>query len=95
MFTLSESASVILSELLEENRQSDGDVFRLERNGDQFGLIVDQQHDGDEVFHQNEKPVLVLNTDVAEHLAEVAMDFTETPEGQQLKLMPKADADTD
>lgn len=92
MFTLTANATSTLADLLEQNKQNDEDVFRLNRNGDQFGLSLDQQRDGDEVYHKDEKPVLVLGADVTEHLSEVAMDIADTPQGQQLTLVPAEEA---
>ena len=88
MFTVTDSASAMLAQLLQQAEGEDANVFRLGRSGEDFGLMLDQERDGDEVFHRDEQPVLVVEKDVHDQLAEAAMDVAETPEGPQLRLLP-------
>ena len=86
MLNVTDKAAESLQESLDTRRENDGDVLRLTRSGDQFGLVVSQPQGEDQVVQHDERTVLVLDPDVSEALDGLTLDAVETPDGVTLTI---------
>jgi Fe-S cluster assembly iron-binding protein IscA len=94
MVTVTSEARVILDNLrgdaiaeeptLQEAQPSP--ALRLVIQNSQAALALDQPRDGDQVIEHDGKPLLLVDPEIAQALADITIDVQETPEGGRLTL---------
>ena len=87
MLTITDKAAALIGEVLDAARENDADVFRLSRVGQDLGLAVDEEQDGDQVVQHEERRVLVIHPDLVLELDGITIDAVDTPDGQRLTLL--------
>jgi Fe-S cluster assembly iron-binding protein IscA len=87
MLTITDKAAALIGEVLDAARENDADVFRLSRVGQDLGLAVDEERDGDQVVQHEERRVLVIELDLALELDGITIDAIDAPDGQRLMLL--------
>ena len=87
MLTVTDKAAALIGEVLDGARENDADVFRLSRVGQDLGLAVDEEHEGDQVIQHEDHRVLVIHPELALELDGITIDAVDTPEGERLTLL--------
>lgn len=86
MLTVTEKALDALTTVLDVNETGPEDALRLTPSAGGFGLVVDEQHEGDQVVSQGERAVLLVEQRISDTLGGAVLDVVESPEGPQLTL---------
>jgi Fe-S cluster assembly iron-binding protein IscA len=85
----SERALEAMSGVLESRGAGEGEALRLAAGSEgQFGLVLDEQQEGDQVITRGERPVLYVDSEISSKLDGATLDVTDTPEGARLTLRP-------
>jgi len=92
MLIVTERALDALTTVLDVNVTEPEEALRLTPSAGGFGLIVDEQHEGDQVVTHGKRAVLLVEPRVSDTLGGVVLDVVESPEGPQLTLRPPEDA---
>lgn len=86
---ITETAAQELKKLKEQIQpERPGNVPRLVR-GDregQFRLVLDSPKEGDEPLYYADEPVLVVDAETSQALADITLDCKETPQGRALVM---------
>ncbi len=91
MFTVTDSAKEELQRTLERSSLAPGKVLRLTTPpawtgpGD-FGVVIDQSGDEEHLVEFQGLTVLVVDSDLAGHLAESVLDFVDSSDGPRFTL---------
>lgn len=88
MLKVTDSAAALIGEILEVNRVNEFDVFRLSRAGEDLGLAIDREREGDHVVPSGDRNVLVMEPEIAEAFGDTTLDAVDTEGGQELALLP-------
>ena len=83
MLNVTEHAASTLSETLQETATSETQVLRLAPAKEGLALVLDEEHEGDQVIMHKSRKVLVIEREVAESLSGSVIDAVETPEGRR------------
>jgi len=88
MVTVTEDAKVELGRVLASANVDDPTVgLRLIAGGrGQFGLVLDTEHEGDQVVEHEGSKVLLVGQDLTEPLEGVTIDCRQTDEGARLVI---------
>jgi len=87
MLNVSEGALKVIDETLRANNVEEGRALRLAQGpGGQFGLQVDAPAEDDQVVTAGDKPVLVVDRRIADHLDGALLDAVDSGEGVRLTL---------
>lgn len=87
MLKVTDKVAALIGDALEANRENESDVLRLSRTGQDLGLAVDEEREGDQVVRFEERSVLVIDTDLAQELDGLAIDAVGTSEGEWLTVV--------
>ena len=91
MVNVTKSAKVELNRILEARAPDPGKYLRLTvppvwtGEGD-FGIVIDDEGEGDQAVHFQDRKVLLVGVDVAEQLHYAVLDFKESPHGPRFTL---------
>ena len=87
MLIVSDRALVVMANALEAGQLPEEQVLRLAMGEDgEFGLVLDEARDGDEIISRNEKPVLYIDIETSTSLHGAKLDVTEGPSPVRLAL---------
>ncbi len=88
MVTVTESARGELNKILSAADVSDPEAsLRLALTAPgQFGLLTDKKREGDQVVEHEDSTVLLVGTELSEHLEGVTIDCQDSPEGPHLVM---------
>ncbi len=89
MLIVSDRALVVMANALEAGQLPEEQVLRLAMGEDgEFGLVLDEARDGDEIISRNEKPVLYIDLETSSSLHGAKLDVAEgmSPVRLALKL---------
>lgn len=86
MLIVTEKALDALTTVLDVNETGPEEALRLTPSAGGFGLVVDEQHEGDQVVSQGERAVLLVEQRISDTLGGAVLDVVESPEGPQLTL---------
>ncbi|HUF52815.1 MAG TPA: hypothetical protein VMR52_03455 [Dehalococcoidia bacterium] len=92
MLNVTEKALDALTTVLDTYETGPEEALRITPSAGGFSLIVDEQHEGDQVVSQGERAVLLVEQRVSDTLGGVVLDAVESPGGPQLTLRPPEDA---
>jgi hypothetical protein len=88
MLAVTESARAVLEQILANSEPALEQALRLTRNGeDEFGLALDEERAGDQVVTSGAKPVLLVETTLADELHGVMLDAMQMPDGPSLRMV--------
>ena len=91
MMTVTDKAKEELKRILEMRSLDPGKGLRLATpptwtgEGD-FGIVIDEEHDGDDAVVFQGLKVLLLDADMAERLPTAILDFKDSPDGPRFTL---------
>lgn len=91
MVTVTEIAKKELQRILQSRELDPGRFLRLttppvwEGDGD-FGIVIDEEGEGDQVVHSEGLTLLLVESSLAEQLAKAVLDFKESPAGSRFTL---------
>jgi hypothetical protein len=90
---VSDRALVVMANALEAGQLPEEQVLRLRMGEDgEFGLVLDEARDGDEIISRNERPVLHIDFDTATSLNGAKLDLAEGADPVRLALrLPEPD----
>jgi Fe-S cluster assembly iron-binding protein IscA len=90
---VSDRALVVMANALETGQLPEEQVLRLAMGEDgEFGLVLDEARDGDEIISRNEKPVLYIDLKTATSLNGAKLDLAEGSSPVRLSLrLPEPD----
>ncbi len=88
MINVTDKAAALIGKALDAERQNDSDVFRFSRENQDFGLNIDEEHEGDQVVQDGDRTVLVIESEISQELDGTIIDTVDTPEGERLTLLP-------
>ncbi|MCH8051888.1 MAG: hypothetical protein IIC86_07715 [Chloroflexi bacterium] len=93
MLIVSDRALVVMANALEAGQLPEEQVLRLAKGEDgEFGLVLDEAHDGDEIISRNEKPVLHIDMETSASLNGAKLDLAEGTSPVRLALrLPEPD----
>ncbi len=93
MLIVSDRALVVMANALEAGQLPEEQVLRLAMGEDgEFGLVLDEARDGDEIISRNEKPVLHIDLKTATSLNGAKLDLAEGSSPVRLSLrLPEPD----
>ncbi|MCH7616523.1 MAG: hypothetical protein J4N36_05725 [Chloroflexi bacterium] len=93
MLIVSDRALVMMANALETGQLPEEQVLRLAMGEDgEFGFVLDEARDGDEIISRNEKPVLYIDFDTATSLTGAKLDLAEGTSSARLALrLPEPD----
>src|SRR4051794_33919111 len=84
MVRITERATVALQDLLMANDAAPDVGVRLTPDGrDSLGMVIDEPHKGDEVIRNEQTPVLIVDTVVANHLTDMVIDYPTVEDDHQ------------
>jgi Fe-S cluster assembly iron-binding protein IscA len=91
MVTVTAGAMQELGKMLTEANVDDPEVgLRVVQNAPgEFSLMLDKEHEKDQVVDNEGAKVLFIGNDLSEALDGVTIDFKETPEGSRLVMSKK------
>jgi hypothetical protein len=90
---VTDRALVVMANALEAGQLPEEQVLRLKLGGDgEFGLVLDEARDGDEVISRNERPVLHIDLETSTSLNGAKLDLAEGTDPVRLALrLPEPD----
>ncbi len=93
MLIVSDRALVVMANALEAGQLPEDQILRLTTGEDgDFGLVLDEARDGDEIISRNEKPVLYIDLKTATSLNGAKLDLAEGTNPVRLALrLPEPD----
>ena len=93
MLIVSDRALVMMANALETGQLPEEQVLRLAMGEDgEFGLVLDEARDGDEIISRNERPVLYIDLKTATSLNGAKLDLAEGTSPARLSLrLPEPD----
>ena len=93
MLIVSDRALVVMANALETGQLPEEQVLRLAMGEDgEFGLVLDEARDGDEIISRNERPVLYIDLKTATSLNGAKLDLAEGTSPARLSLrLPEPD----
>ncbi len=84
MVRITPRSTTALEDLLTANHAPPEAGVRLVPNGKgSLGMVVDAPHEDDEVIRHNETPVLIVDSAVADHLADMMVDYQSAEDDHQ------------
>ncbi len=87
MLIVSDRALVVMANALEAGQLPEEQILRLEMGEDgEFGLVLAEARDGDEVISRNEKPVLYIDIETSTSLHGAKLDLEEGTNPVRLAL---------
>jgi Fe-S cluster assembly iron-binding protein IscA len=84
MINVTDKAAEVLHRSLEENEESDDDMFRIEMTDEGIGLALGAEREGDQLIQHDQRAVLAIEHDLAQALDGASIDAVETPDGTRL-----------
>lgn len=87
MLSVTDAAVKELSDILDQTNASSDQCIRLVQNEDALALQMGEQRAGDQVISGEERPVLLIDSDLSQALEGATLDAVETDEGKQLMLV--------
>ncbi len=93
MLVVSDRALVVMANALEVGQLPEEQVLRLAMDEEgEFGLVLGETRDGDEIISRNEKPVLHIDLDTLSALHGAKLDLVDGGSPAQLALkLPESD----
>ena len=93
MLVVSDRALVVMANALEASQLPEEQILRLTMAEDgEFGLVLDEARDGDEVISRNERPVLHIDLETSTSLRGAKLDLAEGTSPARLALrLPEPD----
>ncbi len=93
MLIVSDRALVVMANALEVGQLPEEQVLRLAMGDDgEFGLVLGEARDGDDILSRNEKPVLYIDNETAMSLHGAKLDVAEGESPVRLALkLPEPD----
>ena len=91
MVTVTDTAKEELKRILDAKNLASGRCLRLAMppvwvgEGD-FGIVIDEEGDGDHVVNLQDLKVLLLDAGLAERLSTAVLDFKDSPDGPRFTL---------
>ena len=91
MLIVSDRALVVMANALEAGQLPEEQVLRLAMDEEgEFGLVIDEAKDGDEIISRNERPVLYIDSMTSTSLNGAKLDVAEGTSPVRLALkMPE------
>lgn len=91
MLQVTDKALDAMAQTLDAKAAEDDQALRLGlTDTGQLGLALDNRRAGDEVVSKGERPVLLVEPEVSEHVNGAVLDVADTPGGAQLTIsMPE------
>ena len=89
MLIVSDRALVVMANALEVGQLPEEQILRLRMGEDgEFGLVLDEAREGDEIISRNERPVLYIDIETSTSLNGAKLDVAEglSPVRLALKL---------
>lgn len=87
MLIVSDRALVVMANALEAGQLAEDQVLRLAMDEDgEFGLVLDEAKDGDEIISRNERPVLHIDSTTSASLQGAKLDVAEGTNPVRLAL---------
>lgn len=90
MLTVTANAQGKLKEALDESTSAPEQAIRIvpsPSQPDQLAFALDEEHEGDEVVHDQEgEKLLLIGSDLSPSLDGMMMDYQETPQGSSFVL---------
>ncbi len=88
MFQLTEQAAQELKKIRDEvQEEQPGSVPHLFRSGEEeFNLTIDLPVEGDQELYCADEKVLVMDAETSRILADVTLDYKDTPQGRRFVL---------
>ncbi len=87
MLIVSDRALVVMANALEAGQLPEEQVLRLAMGEDgEFGLVLDEARDGEEIISRNERPVLYIDLETSTSLHGAKLDVTEGTSPVRLAL---------
>ncbi len=87
MLIVSDRALVVMANALDAGQLPEEQVLRLAVDEEgEFGLVLDEARDGDEIISRNEKPVLHIDSETAMSLHGAKLDVAEGTNPVRLAL---------
>ncbi|GBD14972.1 hypothetical protein HRbin25_00859 [bacterium HR25] len=83
---VTDKAAELLREIKEELAEAPDQTLRLVQREGSFELAFDEAREGDQVYHSEGIPVLLVSPSVADLLANATIDVEETDQGPRLTL---------
>ncbi|HEY8171742.1 MAG TPA: hypothetical protein VIH21_01545 [Dehalococcoidia bacterium] len=93
MINVTDRAAEVLHRSLEENEETDDDVFRIEMTNEGIALALGNERDGDQLIEHQHRKVLAIERDIASALDGASIDAVDTPEGTRLIFESPSDED--
>lgn len=85
MITVTDSAKKLLKKVLLTHTDDPSIVLRLSLKApEQFGFVLDNEAEGDQVVEYKGSKVLLVDPDLAPVVDEATLDVQDTPEGPKL-----------
>lgn len=84
MISVTDKAAEVLHRSLEENEETEEDVFRIEMTNEGIALALGSERDGDQLVEHENRTVLAIEFDIATALDGASIDAVETPDGTRL-----------
>lgn len=85
--TVTQQAAAALKQYLETQDHEEAQVLRLVSDGEgNHGFTLDTPNPNDQVVEHDGEPVMVIEPEVSEDLADNILDLQETPAGISLTL---------
>ena len=93
MLIVTDRALVMMANALEAGQLPEEQVLRLSMGDDgEFGLVLDEARDGDEIISRNERPVLHIDLNTSTSLNGAKLDLAEGTDPVRLALrLPEPD----
>ena len=87
MLIVSDRALVVMANALEAGQLPEEQVLRLKMGEDgEFGLVLDEAREGDEIISRNERPVLYIDLQTSTSLHGAKLDLAEGTDPVRLAL---------
>jgi hypothetical protein len=91
MISVTEKATAALNDTLNANlKGKSSKLLRLVSSEAGFGLNLDEEREGDQVVKHEDRPVLVIESSVAESFDGAVVDAVDSPEGRKIVIQPPA-----
>jgi Fe-S cluster assembly iron-binding protein IscA len=87
MLSVTDAAVKELSGLLDQTEAASSQCIRLIQQDDALALQVDEPQEGDQVVADDDRPVLLVDADLASALQGATLDAVDTQDGTQLMIV--------